>query len=114
MTTHTAIQALDEPSAPRRGAGRGTYLRRRLTMIAALMLAVFLLGVVVGRVGAEADAVDVVDHETVAPGETLWDVAVRTTPDGADPRRQLAALRAANDVDPGALAPWSVVVVPTP
>ena len=92
---------------------RSTYHRRRVGVLAGLVLPVFALTVLVGRAGAEAELADpVAGHVVVAPGETLWDVAVDTAPDGVDPRRQLAALRELNGFDGGHLDAWAVVLIP--
>lgn len=112
---------LTAPPRPEIGAGRptahatsrSTYDRRRVGVLAGLVVAVFALTVVLGRAGAGADLADpVAGHVVVAPGETLWDVAVDTAPDGVDPRRQLAALRELNGFDGGHLDAWTVVLLP--
>lgn len=90
-----------------------TYRRRRVGVLAGLVLAVFALTVLSGRAGAEAELADpVAGHVVVAPGETLWDVAVDTAPDGVDPRRQLAALRELNGFDGRHLEAWAVILIP--
>jgi Tfp pilus assembly protein FimV len=90
-----------------------TYRRRRLGMLAALVLTVFVLTMLIGRVGAEAELADpVAGHVVVEPGQTLWDIAVATAPDGVDPRRQLAALRELNGLDGAHLDVWTVVLIP--
>jgi hypothetical protein len=50
----------------------------------------------------------------VAPGEALWDVAVRTAGPGTDPRAQFRDLVLTNRLDPTAdLAPWTILTLPT-
>lgn len=88
-------------------------LRRRLVALVALVALSILLTVVVGRVGAQAELVDpVAGHAVVTPGDTLWDVAVDTAPNGVDPREHLAAIRGLNGLDGSAVTPWTVVLLP--
>lgn len=90
-----------------------TLLRRRLVALAGLVLLLTLLTVAVGRVGAEAELADrVAGHTVLAPGDTLWDVAVSSAPDGVDPREQLAAIRALNGFDGASVDAWTVVLLP--
>lgn len=101
---------------PRRVTRRippSVYWRRR----AVLALAVLTLVVVAVRSsvppgGADAPAVPAsAATVTIAPGDTLWDVAVEHAPDGTDPRDYLARLRALNDLG-GQVPAWTVVVLP--
>jgi hypothetical protein len=87
----------------------------RIGMIAATVVAVaaaLILGVsgVVGS--ASAGELDVAGHVVLQPGETLWDVAVRSAPAGVDPRRQLDDIRRVNGFGPGAHEAWTVVLLP--
>jgi len=87
--------------------------RRRSVALA--LLAALVIGV--GGVGAAARAGDVTPavggQVVLQPGETLWDVAVRSAPPGTDPRRQLTALRTLNAFPRGAAIPaWTVVLLP--
>lgn len=92
---------------------RATYWRRRAVALTVLLVAAFLLTALIGRVGAEAELEDkVAGHAVVQPGETLWDVAVDTAPDGVDPREQLRAVAELNGLDSGAVDAWSVVLIP--
>jgi len=98
------------PLAPVRQA---RYVRRRVIAVAVLVAVVFTLGIVIGSAGATAELADpVAGYEVVADGETLWDVAVRTAPDGIDPRRQLVRLRELNGFDTGNVSAWTVVAIP--
>ncbi len=90
-----------------------TYRRRRAKVLAGLVLVVFALTVVIGRAGAEAELADpVAGHVVVSPGETLWDIAVETAPEGVDTRRQLESLRELNGLQGGHLDAWAVVLIP--
>jgi hypothetical protein len=90
-----------------------TYARRRLVVLAGLVVVVFALTVLVGRIGAEAELADpVAGHVVVEPGQTLWDVAADTAPDGVDVRQQIAAIRDLNGLDGSHLDAWAVVLIP--
>ncbi len=90
-----------------------TLRRRRLVALVALVALSILLTVVIGRVGAQAELIEpVAGHAVVTPGDTLWDVAVDTAPNGVDPRQQLAAIRGLNGLDGSTVAPWTVVLLP--
>ena len=90
-----------------------TYWWRRLVALLVLVAFAFLLTVAIGRVGAEAELTDpVAGHVVVAPGQTLWDVAVSTAPPGIDARRQLADIAALNGLAGGDVDAWTVVLLP--
>jgi len=96
-----------------RGVPRTTVLRRRLVALAGLVLLLTLVTVGVGRVGAEAELADrVAGHAVLAPGDTLWDVAVSSAPDGVDAREQLAAIRVLNGFEDASVDAWTVVLLP--
>jgi len=94
------------------------YARRRI--VALLVLVGIVAAVVLGVMGlagsASADPAEpaVVGHVVLQPGETLWDVAVRSAPAGVDPRQQLDVLRRLNGFGPGGLDAWTVVLIPAP
>src|SRR5829696_1730690 len=72
---------------------RAKYRRRRLGALfvaAALAVALYVGGVA----GAEQQPV----HYTVAPGDTLWGIAVEHTAVWEDPRQNVEAIREANDL----------------
>jgi hypothetical protein len=98
-----------------RAQGTGTaplYWRRRAVAVLALVLVAFLLTVAIGRVGAEAELADrVAGHVVVEPGQTLWEVAVATAPDGVDARLYLAEIQALNGLGTDVDA-WTVVLLP--
>jgi hypothetical protein len=97
--------------APRPSAA--TFWRRRLTVLAALVALAFLLTVAVGRVGAQAELRDrVAGHVVLQPGQTLWEVAVATAPEGMDVRRQLADIEVLNDLKAHEVDAWTVVLLP--
>jgi hypothetical protein len=109
---------LDLAPAPVRPALRVVEapVRRRAGTPRILAVAVALLmGVAVllgsGMLAAPADPV-ATGHVVLQPGETLWDIAVRSAPAGVDPRRQLETLRRLNGFGPGALDAWTVVLIP--
>jgi len=112
MNTQSLNQDLSSraPLAPVRQA---RYVRRRLLAVGALVAVVFALGVIIGGAGATAEIAEpVAGYEVISDGETLWDVAVRTAPEGVDPRRQLVRLRELNGFDGSAVRAWTVVAIP--
>jgi Tfp pilus assembly protein FimV len=95
------------------GPSRWTYWRRRIVVLAALVALVFAVTIAVGRVGAQAELADrVAGQVRVEPGQTLWDVAATTAPDGVDVRDQLAAIEQLNQLKAHEVAAWTVVLVP--
>jgi Tfp pilus assembly protein FimV len=92
---------------------RAAAWRRRAGAVLALVLLAFLLTVAVGAVTADAELADpVAGTVTIGPGETLWEVAGATAPEGVDVRAQLDAIVALNGFDGTALEPWTVVLLP--
>lgn len=99
--------------APRPRTVGAVHLRRRLVALLLLVVLVTLTGTALGRIGAEAELADpVAGHVVLAPGDTLWEVAVSSAPAGVDPREQLEAIRELNGFDAGSHAPWTVVLLP--
>lgn len=96
-----------------RPASRASAWRRRAGAVAVLVLLAFLLTVTIGRVTAGADLADpVAGTVTVAPGETLWDVAAATAPAGVDTRDQLARIVELNGLRSTSVDAWTVVLLP--
>jgi len=83
-------------------------------LVAGGLAVALLLGAGVARAALDGPAETVVaGHVVLQPGETLWDIAVRSAPAGVDPRRQLDTLRRLNGFGPGAaLDAWTVVLIP--
>jgi hypothetical protein len=92
---------------------RRVFLRRRIAVVA-VALVVALVGAVIGLGVASASAPEptVGGHVVLQPGETLWDVAVRSAPHGVDARRQLADIRRINGFSGGTMDAWTVVLLP--
>ena len=91
---------------------RGPVVARRLVAVLATA-AVLAVGVVTIAGGAVDPGEPVAaGHVVLQPGETLWDVAVRSAPAGVDPRRQLDTLRRLNGFGSGPLDAWTVVLIP--
>jgi Tfp pilus assembly protein FimV len=96
-----------------RPATRASAWRRRAGAVLVLVLLAFLLSAAIGHVTADAELADpVAGTVTVGPGETLWQVAVATAPEGVDVREQLDAIQRLNGFDGGAIEPWTVVLLP--
>ncbi len=73
-------------------------------MVAALAFALY------AGSGAEAGSETV--RYTVAPGETLWEIAVENTLPGEDPRPKVEAIREANDLSDSTIYPGMTLEVP--
>lgn len=92
---------------------RAAAWRRRIGALTVLVVLVLLVGVAVGQVTAGAQLADpVAGTVTIGPGETLWDVAVATAPDGVDVREQLTAIADLNGFDGSGVEAWTVVLLP--
>lgn len=90
-----------------------TFWRRRLVVGAGLVLVGLLLLGAFGQVGASADLADRVDgHVIVEPGQTLWDIAMVTAPDGVDARAHLAAIEDLNGIRADDVQAWNVILLP--
>jgi len=86
--------------------GRGTVI-----LAVAFLAVAVLLGAARGVLAQPGTPV-ASGHVVLAPGETLWDVAVRSAPAGVDPREQLEALRRLNGFGSAVLDAWTVVLIP--
>lgn len=108
------VISLDAYRQPAARPSRGTYLRRRILAGLGLAAAVLALVLIAGGSIAEAGAQhqQVVGRATIAPGETLWDVAVANAPQDVDPRDYLASIRRLNDLEGRPVAAWTVVLLP--
>jgi Tfp pilus assembly protein FimV len=112
------VPALTSPPSPAelaalRPATRASAWRRRAGAVAVLVLLAFLVTVAIGRVTAGAQLADpVAGTVTLGQGETLWDVAAATAPDGVDTRHQLEAITDLNGFDGGPIEPWTVILLP--
>ena len=73
-------------------------------MVAALTFAMYAGG------GAVAESQTI--SYTVAPGETLWEIAVEHTLPGEDPRPKVEAIREANDLSDSTIYPGMSLEVP--
>ncbi len=73
------------------------------------MVAAFSFALYAGAgAGAESRTVSY----TVAPGETLWEIAVENTLPGEDPRPKVEAIREANDLPGSTIHPGMTLEVP--
>jgi hypothetical protein len=101
------------PHRPRSASRRAALVRAASTIVAVALVVGFAAAASSALLD-RADAPAVAGHVVLQPGETLWDVAVRSAPAGVDPRRQLDVLRRLNGFGPGALDAWTVVLIPAP
>jgi LysM repeat protein len=87
---------------------RTKYRRRRLgaLFVAAALAVVVYAG---GVAGAEPQPV----HHTVAPGDTLWGIAIEHTAIWEDPRPKVEAIREANDLSGYEIYPGMSLKVPS-
>jgi hypothetical protein len=105
------VRAVAEGGRP--PSSRRLFWRRRVVVVVCLLAAAFLLTGLISRVGAEAELENkVAGHVVVQPGETLWDVAVETAPDGMDAREHLDAVRDLNGLSGSHVEAWTVVLIP--
>ena len=106
------VIALDDyraaPPAPRRSRGRVAL------WLGALAAAVALALTAGGQLADPGPAPQVAGQTVLAPGETLWDVAVTHGPQGADVRSYLAAIRELNGFTSADVPAWTVVLLPQP
>lgn len=108
------------PLAPDRAgaagpAGTATRIaRRRWSALLVLVVAVAAVLVLLDGSDAGAKLADpVAGHVVVAPGETLWDVALATAPEGVDAREQVRAIQELNGLDGAHLPAWTVLLLPS-
>ena len=87
--------------------------RRGVVVVTAAVLALGVALIWLARLSAvePAAAVRAPHAVTVAPGDTLWSIALRVAPN-ADPRAEVAALERRNDLTSVDLVPGQVLRVP--
>lgn len=109
---HARIIDLDAERLRRRP--RAVYVRRRLAVLTTALLAVLALALGLGAATADAGPAtpELAGSAVVAPGQTLWQLAVEHAPAGADPRAYLASIQEVNDLGGGPLPPWTVILLP--
>lgn len=97
------------------GGRHPAAVRRRRALVSLLAGLTIVVAAVGGRALAsptEEAPTPVAGHATIAPGETLWDVAVANAPAGTDPRAYLEQLRRLNGIDDAPIPAWTVVLLP--
>lgn len=94
-------------------ATRAIAWRRRATAASLLVAVAVTFAGLLGPGTADAGPTDpVAGSVTIAPGQTLWDVAVATAPEGTDTRDQLSRIVALNGFDGDQPDAWTVVLLP--
>ena len=88
--------------------------RRRLAFTMSLALVAGVWAGPLGRIVAGADGAGLASRSSyvVREGDSLWSIAERVSP-GEDPRPLVDAIAAANGVDPGAIVPGQILLVPS-
>lgn len=87
------------------------WLRRALVVALAVLVVLGVVGAV--RAGTSDAPAEQIDMTVVIPaGGTLWDLAERYAPAGADRSTWVATVAERNDVDPAAIQPGTAVAVP--
>jgi len=88
-------------------SARRTYQRRRVGAL--FIVAVVALALHTGG-GAGADPEPL--RYTVAPGDTLWDIALENTSPWEDPRPRVEEIREANDIPDATIYPGMRLELP--
>lgn len=94
---------------------QAVYWRRRIVILLIVVSALLTVGAVVGDGGSSAEAglsSDVSGQQVVRPGDTLWDIASETAPDGINVHQQLRALRDLNGLRSDQVPAWTIVLLP--
>lgn len=107
LPARPALRLVEAPAGPSRR-------RSLLVTLAAVVVTAALVAGIARPLLAAAESPQAAGHVVLQPGETLWDVAVRSAPADVDPRAQLDALRRLNGFGTGPLDAWTVVLVPAP
>lgn len=97
-------------AARRRRAQVAAARRRAATLAAVVVLAI--AGLVLQSTAAESDVPDRTTSVVIAPGDTLWDIAVAATPAGQSPHATVAQILELNDVEAATLQPGATLTVP--
>jgi hypothetical protein len=111
LARRTDVRALTLVPDRRRTGAPGTRARRLGFAVLAVALLLATVGVGVAATAQQAP-LEAAGHVVLQPGETLWDVALRSAGPGVDPRRQLDDLRRLNAFGPEPLDAWTVVLIP--
>lgn len=119
MSTLTAPARLAGPARSElRLTRRGRLVLSVLTLLALLTALTLLAGPATGGATAMAslpgfggDGPAATHRITVRPGETLWEIALRTAP-GVDPRETVEEILRLNALDSAAVPAGSVLLLP--
>ena len=107
-------QVIDLDGARTRRAPSARVRRNRVLAVLFVVVLAVVLAMGAGALVADADGPTAVSQTvTVAPGETLWDVAVAHTADGGDPRATLDRIRDLNGLTGTDVPAWTAVVLPS-
>jgi Tfp pilus assembly protein FimV len=111
-STASALRA-DAATRPAPRSSR-TYLRRRLALLAGVLLLAIVLVLTTDAISAEAgDGAPVTaGHVVVQPGQRLWDIAQANAPGGMDVRAYLLELEQLNGTQSDGIDAWDVLLLP--
>lgn len=104
------VVRLDDVRARRRPSAR--VRRHRVVAVLFVLALAAALAMGIGGLAGADDPTPVTETVTVQPGQTLWDVAVAHTADGADPRVTLEQIRDVNGLAGTDVPAWTPVVLP--
>lgn len=106
-----ALRIVPPQPSPPRPPPPVFWLRRALVVALAIVLMLGVVEVVRATV-ADTSVTERIEMTVVVPdGGTLWDLAERYAPAGADRSTWAAAVAERNDLDPGAIQPGTAVSV---
>ncbi|MDX1511026.1 MAG: LysM peptidoglycan-binding domain-containing protein [Nitriliruptorales bacterium] len=94
---------------------KGVYWRRRLFVLMLVVVALLSIGAIIGGGGATAEAglaSEVAGQAVLRPGDTLWELAAETAPDGISVHQQLRAIQDLNGLRSDQVPAWTIVLLP--
>ncbi len=107
-----ATAATATPRSATRLTRRGRLLVTGLTLLVLVVAAVLLSGGVRATAGTDHAAPVTAERVTVAPGETLWQIAERVAP-GTDPRDTVALILDLNGLQTAQVQAGTALLLPS-
>ena len=84
----------------------------RFGRLALVLMALLAAAMLAGRAAAGTEEIARPERYVVAPGDTLWEIAVARMVPGSDPRPIVEEIRDRNGLGSPALRPGQVLVLP--